>query len=154
MNLLYRNEFISEKEFITFIKNVEKLIRGSIEYKEWIGMTRDSYGTWKCAITGNTIEQCSIEIHHHPYTLFDLVYIVIFNQTKQFCSFSIAEEVMRLHFDFNIGFIPLITTIHEQYHSGNYKIPTNLILGNYKNLEQIYKIPGEILESVWQKLQL
>lgn len=151
-NLLYRTSFPTEKNYILFVKNVEKIIRGSIEYREWITITRDSYGTWKCAILGNTIEQCSIEVHHHPYTLFDIVSIVIYNKKEQFCTFNIAEEVMDLHFNFYIGFIPLTVSIHEQYHNNVITLPKKLIQGNYQKLEQIYEIPEDIKENVCQKL--
>ena len=74
-------------------------------------------------ITSNITEDANIEFHHYPFTLYDIVDIVLCNyliKGKPITSFYIAEEVLDLHFKMKIGIVPLTTTNHELAHVVNY----------------------------------
>jgi len=149
---LKRKEFEDEKEFNRFIKSVERLVRGSPEYKEFINFARESLSANVCSFTGESEEETGdVEIHHYPLTLFDIVRAVIddyiFND-KEFSSFDIASEVINLHFKLNIGFVPLIGTLHKKYHKGNLQIPIEYVLGNYDYIAQNTNIDPELANKI------
>lgn len=129
------NKFENEKEFFKFTKNCEKLIRSSNEYKEWrdylVNVLKDNF----CFISHEINNETSIDIHHHPISLYSITKTIInkkLDNNEYFCSFDICLEVMKIHFLNKIGYIPLIKSLHEKFHSGFLKIPINLIKGDYK----------------------
>jgi len=137
-------EIFDHKEYTRFIKNVEKHIRSSKEYKEFIGYLR-SMGLNSCSILGNVMSNDSnveIEMHHHPFTLYDIVSIVYskyvhFEQPTN--TFRIAMEVLKLHYDNLIGMVPLSITVHELVHAGEIFINSNQVFGYIDRFIDIYK---------------
>jgi len=149
---LKRKEFEDEKEFNRFIKSVERLIRGSIEYREFIAFTRESLNANVCSFTGESEEETGdVELHHYPLTLFDIVRAVVDDfiyKDKEFSSFDIASEVIKLHFQLNIGFVPLIGTLHKKFHKGNLEIPIEYVLGNYDYLAENTELDPELRNKI------
>jgi len=146
------NQIDSNKEYNKIVKNIEITLRRSYEYKIWRGYVVDTCGHNICAISGEVSDEVTIEIHHHPFRLFDLVRIVVDEYIingKGFCTFDIATEVIELHYNNDIGYIPLCTTLHEKHHNGYLDIDINLVSGNYKNIFKLYShIDGSIIEKV------
>ena len=72
---------VNEKERIKFIKHIEKIIRMSYEYKEYINYLKEEYNMTFCSVYENinrdNIPKVRIEIHHEPFTLYDIVNIVL-----------------------------------------------------------------------------
>jgi len=143
---------LDDKEYKRFVSGVERLIRSSGEYKDWVNYCRESLGAATCAFTNETLDETGdIEIHHYPFTLFDIVKITIdnriYNETP-FSSFDIALEVIKLHFELKVGFIPLAGTIHKKYHNGFLSIPASYISGNYKGFVREYELDVEMKEKL------
>ena len=75
----YQVNLITEKDKIKFIKTVEKLVRASLEYRNYIDFLKENVGLDSCIffqkITAgsNSKKRIKIEIHHEPLTLFDIV---------------------------------------------------------------------------------
>ena len=149
---LRRKNFSDSTEERRFIKNVERLIRSSIEYKEWVFFVKDSLHLDICAFTGESDEETGdIEIHHHPLTLYDIVQAVVDTyvmQDQEFCSFEIAQEVIDLHFKLKVGFVPLLGSLHKKFHNGYLDIPIDVVHGDYKYILQHYYIRDEVKEKV------
>lgn len=145
---MWTKEFFSDRDYNLYIKNIEKQVRGSIEYKNWIQKLREERGAYKCLISGSTIDDCTIEIHHLPFTLYDIVDIVISNQKERFCTFTISLEVMQLHFDDFVGWVPLTHTLHEKVHNNIITIKPEQIRGKFIDFASNYKIPKDI----WRKV--
>jgi hypothetical protein len=83
-----------------------------------------------------------IEIHHYPFSLFDIVRIVY----KKRCYFNeplnvelVAKECTMLHYQLLVGLIPLSTTAHQLFHVGKLFIPVNCVLGRYRLFVDFYK---------------
>ena len=157
---LRRKNFNDENEEKRFFKAVERIIRGSLEYREWVSFVKDTLQLDVCAFTGETDEETNdIEIHHHPFTLYDIVQMVtdtyIMND-KEFCSFDIAQEVLDLHYKLKVGFVPLIRSLHKKFHNGYLDIPIELVHGDYEYLKKTYFIRPETLEKVekYEKIKL
>ncbi|HRT03678.1 MAG TPA: hypothetical protein P5513_07045 [Candidatus Diapherotrites archaeon] len=96
---LFVDDFLTEKEEKRFIKEVEKIIRKSPEYDRWIRFVHGSLGSgFVCYLTGHISDECNIELHHYPITLFNYVQIAMYN-LDNYTSFDLAKQVMFWHFD-------------------------------------------------------
>ena len=134
---LYISFFESDKEFESFIRGCKKAIRGSLEYKRWSKYLKEVLGLNTCAVSGEISENVTIEIHHHPLTMEEIVTILtdtLLSKNKKITTFQIVEEVLKIHYDDNVGYVPLATTYHEKYHSGALNLDINLVRGNYQYL--------------------
>ena len=126
--------FENETEFIKFAKNCEKLLRGSLEYKLWRSYILDVLQVNTCAISGERMDELSVEIHHHIPDLFTLTKALINKKIEEeaaFSTFDIAQEAIKIHFDNKIGFIVLISSLHEKLHNGYLNVPVRLIRGDF-----------------------
>lgn len=151
--------FEGESDYNKFIKNCEKLIRGCLEYKLWRNYIIDVLQVQSCAITEERMDQCSTEIHHHPVSLFVIVKSLVnekLEKEEAFCSFDIATKVIELHFKNVVGYVSLLSSIHEKFHNGFLNIPKSLIKGNYNSyLEEYSKyLDEEELETIQQRLSI
>jgi len=141
-------QITKEDKFI--IKNVERLIRLSPEYKSLIRFLKYNKDVElsKDAFFGNIDvsdkeTKVRLEFHHEPFTLFDIVWAVILKLRHEGSDisdneFMIADEVMKLHYEGKIGLIPLTTTLHELAHSGELEIKRTQILGDIETFFDEY----------------
>lgn len=144
--------FHSEKEFDKFIKNSERLVRSSGEYKRWIAYIIDVLGYTSCALTEEDINECNVEIHHHPITLYTICKSVVSDLIRkdiEFCSFDVATKVIELHFQNKIGYLPLLSDLHKKYHNGYLEIPIGLIHGDYKHLLKNFIIDDDEKDKIY-----
>jgi hypothetical protein len=154
----------SDKDRIKFIKTVEKVIRSSMEYKEYIKYLKDVIDMTKCSFftninSENAKKKISIEIHHEPFTLFDLVSIVYIRHKSMGRDpnpLLIAEEVMKLHYQDRVGLIPLSVTVHELVHNGKLFIPLQCVAGNYLEFLKEYMddIDPELQSILKKKIEM
>ena len=121
------------------ISYMERLIRSSYEYKQYIGYLKNELDITSCAITPSLdIREYDIhlEMHHYPFTLYDIVETIAKEmlakkKTEKVSMFKIADAVMKEHYEGNIGLVPLTKTAHEQAHNFAVKIPAVSINGKY-----------------------
>ena len=126
--------FEDEKDFNKFIKNCEKMVRGSLEYKAWRNYITDILSFNSCVITDENIDELSIDIHHHIPSLFIVIKTITnkwIENNKEFSSFDISLETVEVHFKNLIGYIPIIKSLHEKFHNGFLSVPINSVKGNY-----------------------
>lgn len=138
-------DLTDEKDRIAFIKRAEKLIRNSMEYKEFVDYLKTYVDMRECAYFENVNNYDSrnvkIEIHHVPFTLFDIVDTVLRKRAANGKSLSLLEicnEVMAIHFMGQVGLIPLASTVHALVHSNKIAIPLNKIFGDHTKFYSIY----------------
>lgn len=151
---LRRKEFTDIKEQKRFVKNVEAIVRKSTEYREWVDYVKQVLGYFSCEVTGELGSQVTVEIHHHPISLFDITNAVVYKyilEEKEFCTFDIAQEVIQLHFCGHIGFVPLVKTMHEKVHNGYLSLPMEIIHGKWTYMLENYPFDDEALESIHLK---
>lgn len=148
---MFKREFLTWGEYNNFVKAIERHVRQSPEYKDWIKVIRNQ-GGYKCVICGYTLSDVTIEIHHHPFTLYDLAeYALIrLNANSLIC----AHFVLSLHLKNQVGWVPLCTTHHLAYHNQKLTIPTSLIRGNYLELYNNSLLPEEIRQRARKKLTI
>ena len=160
----YEVKYDTEKDKRKFIEQTKRIIRSSKEYKDYIRFLKENMDMNRCAFCSNVRHtrenKIQIEIHHEPFTLDDIVRIVIERQLdegKPLNSLDIADEVMELHYNDEVGLVPLSATIHEVIHSENQKIsiPLNLCYGNYKKFVEDYQdyIEDDLLTKLEKKIE-
>lgn len=136
--------FIEEKEMIKFIKNIERQVRSSPEYRNLMTYFKTELNFNSCIYLNNlTGAEISIEMHHNPFTLFDIVQIIITkyeNENIPFNSFLIASDVMLLHYKNLVGLVPLSKSIHELVHSNpQFVIHKDLHIGKIDAFYDVFK---------------
>lgn len=126
-----------EKTKVAFIKYVELLIRASGEYRIFIKLLKDELDMNQCSyfhkINKKSYATVGIEMHHSPFSLFDLCLITLNKQMEEgidINAFCIAEEVMLQHHLGQIGLIPLSKTAHELVHVGQVFVPIHYVYGD------------------------
>lgn len=159
----YRFKFESTAERTNYIKRVEKLIRASNEYRDYIRYCKENVDMDSCAffnkVTNKNSRRIKIEVHHEPFVLYDYVDVVLEKHIQEDDSIDpmdIAEEVMELHYLNMVGLIPLSETIHDLYHhSDKIIIPLYMVYGHYDEFIEKYKpyISAQLLEKINKKAE-
>ena len=145
------DNFSDEKEEIKFIKSVEKMVRNSPEYRLWVDYIVESLGQNKCEFTGELKSETSVDVHHHPICLYTIVKAVIDDKLKKhqsFCTFDISREVIEMHFQNKVGYVLMLSSLHEKYHNGFMQIPIEFVNGDYKYILKNLEIEKEEYERI------
>lgn len=135
----------NDKDIKKYYYTIEKEIRQSFEYREMIQYIKDNYDMNRCSfikVSGNDEVDVKIEVHHYPFTLYDLVTIVYRKRVfygEPLEVQLVAKEVTMLHYRLLIGLIPLSKTAHQLTHDGKLFIPVQNVLGNYAEFIRLYK---------------
>lgn len=164
MEMEYSVSYETEKDKRKFIERTKRSIRKSMEYKDYIRFLKDNMDMDRCSFFKNVQHtkdnKVKIEVHHEPFTLDDIVRIVINKQMdegKPLNELDIADEVMELHYSDEIGLIPLSITVHEVIHSQESKItiPLTLCYGDYRKFVEDYQdyIEDDILTRLEYKIE-
>jgi hypothetical protein len=140
----YFQDYYDDGLIKKFIKSTERLVRQSNEYTQYIAMVKTNYAMmgFDNVLSNIDSSDAEIEFHHYPFTLYDIIDIIMsYHLAKQdnFTSFSIAKEVMDLHFQQKIGIVPLSHTNHELAHAGALFISTKQIFGRWDEFAEQYK---------------
>jgi hypothetical protein len=147
----------NEKNKEKFVKSIERAIRTSPEYRNYIKYLKTEALLNYCVLMGAMPEEVAqklkIEMHHCPITLYDLVDTVLIKYLvldKPFTRLSIANEVMDAHFMSNIGIVPMTVTAHQMAHKGVKLIKPTDIFGNFHRFLEQYEnfVPEETRSKV------
>lgn len=129
------------------IKNIERIVRGSLEYRDLMCYLREYVNFKACAVFRNISKEDNpkirIEIHHGPFTLYDIVDTVLekwIREGRPLNELYIADEVLSLHYMNQVGLVPLSKTVHEAVHTltGKIVIPVYMFHGEYKQFMTDY----------------
>lgn len=136
------------------IKGIERIIRGSLEYKNLISYFKNTLNVNNCSFYKNwSLENgFNIEFHHHPFTLYDICETVInkyIEEQKFYEKLIVAKNVVQLHYDFKVGLVPLNPTAHGLVHDGKLSIHPDLILGGWETFVKEYRkfMNDDVLEK-------
>ncbi|MFA7143594.1 MAG: hypothetical protein WC175_06475 [Candidatus Dojkabacteria bacterium] len=139
----YIKEILTDDAHSRVVKAVEKLVRQSREYSEYIGLLRNNLNIKRCTFLKNCNDaDATIEFHHYPFTLYDVVEIVINKyllEKRPFSTFLIASEVLRLHYDNMVGLVPVSITVHQLTHAGELFINIDQVFGYFQNFVMLYQ---------------
>ena len=141
----------TDKDKHKFIKRIENVIRSSNEYRDYIAFLKEHVDLDKCIFfqnvssNKNSKRRISIELHHEPFTLYDIVKVVLesfIENGNTINDLMIADDVLRLHYENKVGLVPLSKTAHEMIHaeeSAKLTIPLNMVYGNYSEFLEEFK---------------
>lgn len=158
----------TDKARDNYIKRIEKIVRSSLEYKDYIAFLKENVDMKRCAFFQKVCQEetsgrkrISIEIHHEPFTLYDYCDIAIDTweyEGRPLNDLLIADEVLRLHYENKVGLVPLSKTVHEVIHSSEINntnklfVPLYMVYGNYKEfLEE--NACSERIDRLYEKLE-
>ncbi|MBR1818114.1 MAG: hypothetical protein IJ772_04620 [Bacilli bacterium] len=119
------------------IKNIETVVRKSYHYKIFIYYLKNFMDLDECSYyEGYSIKNgLSVELHHSPLTLYEIVKAVMTKHLKEngyFKIMGVAKEVSKLHYNFLVGLVPLNPTAHKLVHSGNLKVHPKIVKGDWE----------------------
>ena len=134
------------KEFPKYIKSIENIVRHSFEYQRFVSYLRQYADMNRCTFLKNVTNEenykIKIHIHHEPLTLFDIT-MAVYNKRVAFREdldeYQVAKEITYLHYKLYVGLIPLSETVHELVHNQYIFVPSNIVLGRYKDFVNSYK---------------
>lgn len=150
-------DIFDDKDFKKYIMDIERIVRQSVEYRQFVNYLRENMNMNKCSFFENVSNsdtfKIRIELHHHPFTLYDIV-LTIFNK-RLFYKESlevemVAKEVMYVHYFLLVGIIPLSETVHELVHNQVLFVPLDRVMGNWEEFINMYGewIPPETMEKI------
>ena len=150
-------DLTDEKSFSYYISDLEKIVRTSFEYRILMRNLKNVKGMDVCSVLDNVTsrdnKKVKIEIHHSPFTLYDICYTVV--RKRQRCNEDmniqlVANEVIYLHWIGLVGLIPLSKTVHDLVHKAYYFIPTDRVRGNYKGFLEAYRdyMTPDLIETI------
>jgi hypothetical protein len=150
---------LEEKDLIKYVKKVERIVRTSYEYRKYLNYLRNELDLTKCSffskIDTSVIKKVYIEFHHYPFTLFDIVLVIVRKYIELHGVFvpsplKVANDVIKLHFKNHVGLVPLSVTVHQLAHAGEIFIPLTMVHGNVKKFIKKYKeyFTDELLEKL------
>lgn len=141
---IYSYYFETEKRYPMFVKKIERIIRSSKEMRNYMYYLKSELDMGKCYfLQGVNKDEASIELHHYPFTLFDIVDIVLQKYIRTGLNYStadIAQEVLELHYKGLVGLVPISVTAHELAHAGELFIPLQWTHGDYHKFVKKYNI--------------
>ena len=149
--------FENESEYKKFLRNCEKIVRGSLEYKSWRNYIIDVLGINTCMVTEEKMDEVTIEVHHHIPPLFTLMKALVnqkIEKSEDFCTYDIAIRSIELHFANKIGYLTLIRSMHEKLHNGYLTVPINFVRGDYTYFIREYSkyLEDEDLDKINSRL--
>lgn len=149
----------NDKEKHKYIQRVEKVVRSSLEYRDYINFLKEHVGLDSCIffqnVGGDKKSRISIEMHHEPFTLYDIVATVLTKYQEEglpINDLNIADEVMELHYSNKVGLVPLSKTGHQIIHnSTKLMVPLTMVYGQYSQFLDEYE--PYIDDSLYEKLE-
>lgn len=150
-------DILDDKDFAKYIKDLERTVRNSFEYRQLISYLKNTEGMDVCSflenVTSRDNTKVKIEIHHSPLTLYDICLAVFKKRQrcKEDCRIeSVAEEIMYLHYIGWVGLIPLSETVHDMVHNQFLFVPTDKVRGDYRSFVNAYynDIDPEVLDCL------
>ena len=153
----------TDKDRERYVTRIEKIVRKSDEYRDYIKYLKDSMELDSCIFFNKVSSSknkgnrghISVEIHHDPLTLFDIVNAVVTKFEEEGTPLNdllIADEVMMLHYENEVGLVPVSKTAHEMLHnSEKLFVPLNMVYGEYSRFLTEYD--KYIDEAVYDKIE-
>jgi hypothetical protein len=130
------SDAVGNEDTTRLIKNVELLVRGAREYKQYLGHLRHDLGMRTCSFFSSVPveDKVGIEFHHAPLTLFEVVETVLNHRLVQghgVTSMTLADEVLQAHMHHLVGLIPLLKSAHLLVHTGALLVHPAMVHGDW-----------------------
>ena len=141
--------------YADFVKGAERLVRTSPAYSRYLGWLRGTQGLDRCSVMpAVNDENAVLEFHHFPLTLYDLCSASAerqFHENGLANTFSVADEVLGLHYQNKACVLPLSKTAHQLAHSGELVLDVSQAFGRLE--EYLREYAPHLEDSVREKLK-
>jgi len=125
-----------------YIKYLERLTRGSYELRSYLSLLRENVEMTKCTLlNGVSSEDARIELHHFPFTMYDIARIILddaLEKQDDVTSFQLVGRIVAEHYMGNVGLVPLSVTAHELVHDGKLTVSLKSVSGNWREFAKKY----------------
>ena len=137
----------NSKERDKLIKRIERTVRQSMEYRDYVQYLKQHVGLDSCIFFQNITnngkkKRITVEMHHEPFTLYDYVNVVLqkyIDEGLPIDDLDIADEVLELHYTNQVGLVPVSKTAHQMIHnSDKLLVPLNMCYGQYSEFLEKY----------------
>lgn len=135
----------NDKSFKKYILDIKRDVRTSFEYSHFMAFLKEFLNMNQCSffknVSGANSRKVKIEIHHDPFTIEDIIRIVVRKRQATGENMDVplvGKEVAYLHYTLLVGLIPLSVTVHELVGNGFLFVPTTKVLGRYKEFVNLY----------------
>lgn len=129
-------DFVDDTSYSKFIREVEKMVRGSKDYKVFVDYIKNTLGIGFCQVFSQVYDKvdANVEFHHGPiFTLYDICEVALtkFIRTgTRINTFRVADDVLQLHFDMKVNGVILSKTVHEMAHNEDIFLNINQSIGD------------------------
>lgn len=135
--------FQDEVLYTKFVKNCERMIRTSKDYKVFISFIKNVLGFNFCMAQSQISDKdATVEMHHGPiFTLYDITSVILnkFIKTgKKINSFRITDAVINEHFAMRVQVVMLAVTNHEAFHNRDLFLNVRQGIGNLTSFIDMY----------------
>lgn len=151
--------FFNLENYTFYIKEIERAVRRSKEYKRYVAHIKKDIGLNFCQVKGNIVEDEEtgklpvLEMHHGPIlTLFDCIAIVLewsMVKGENISTLSIADRIIQEHYDHHIQTVMLCETVHQEVHEFNIFLNMAMGFGDINAFLEKYKeglLPEQIVK--------
>jgi len=144
------SDFPKDRDYKKFVNTTKAIVRRSSEYCEWVKFIKFTVGYNFCQITEESQDDLTVDLHHYPIALEHIVESVLNAKILRgrVTSLDIAKEVVKLHYDNHVGYVLLISSLHEKFHNGKLSIPLNMVHGDYTYILNNYPVPEEVRDLI------
>lgn len=113
-----REYFLDDAAYKGFVKDVERMVRTSDDYKAFIQWVKRVLGINFCQVSSKILDgDATIEMHHGPiFTLYDYAAILLNDAIasgEKISTFRIASKLIEEHFALRVQVVMLAVTNHE-----------------------------------------
>lgn len=113
-----REYFRDDAAYKGFVKDVERMVRTSDDYKAFIQWVKRVLGINFCQVSSKILDgDATIEMHHGPiFTLYDYAAILLNDAIasgERISTFRIASKLIEEHFALRVQVVMLAITNHE-----------------------------------------
>jgi len=139
--------FKNNKERYKYCTMVKNMVRRVPEYRIYTSFLKKHMHMDKCVVfnklpTDEPRKKYSIELHHTPFTLMEIINVVLTKRQalgESINPYRTTEEVLELHYDGKVGLINLSVTAHELTENGRVFIPLQWIYQRYDLFVEEYE---------------
>lgn len=153
--------FIDSMNYSKFIKGVERLVRTSDEYSQFIAIIKNEFGIDYCQVSSKIRDiDTPIEMHHGPlFTLYDICEVItnyFLRSNFKVNTYRIADKVIQEHFDLRVQVVMLAITNHEAVHNRDIFINYNQAIGDVDSFIKKYTpcLGDEQKYKIWNYFNL
>ena len=134
--------FADYNAYNEYVKEIEKLVRTSREYSLFISWVKGTLGVNFCQIVSTIYDtDATIEMHHHPLTLYDISSIMLnwfMKRGYQISTFRVAKKVLDEHYAVRVPVVMTAKTMHEAIHNKDIHVNLSQLIGNFNAFLNMY----------------